>query len=861
MPAVPPIFINYREADTAVEARLLFADLANHFGREAVFLDKKYLHGGMAWPDELTRKVKGAKILLVLLKDGKKWMGLKDNCTFRICDPEDWVRLEIETAKAEGKLIVPVLLDGADFPAESVLPESLRFLRSTQCRKITTQEWDAGTAELIKLIEKHVSLRAVAASAKVDALDGLPLPEDVPDPLEHHSAPFLGLRYFDRNAARLFFGRRREILEFFSLVDNPDVRLICLFGHSGAGKSSLLAAGVLPRLEVSYSPFYERRRITERPTGIAGQLDRLRRQPKTPDKPPVYILDQVEEMFTDPLPGEPDAFVESLRKTVREEPEATVVLGFRSDFQMDVMGLLRHVDCRREDLPIYPLTQNALAEAIEGVANDPILSKRYQLELEKGFAEHVARDIVSRESSSSAATILQNRLLKLYQNAAPISGKRRLTVADYQNLARSATAEAELLADQLQRLREEHHLKDDRILLETLHQFVVDKPTAGTLPKNRLPDDPQQIRTALLRVNLLTELPESQAIRLSHDLLAPVIREQYRQFLLSETDRLETENIRLWLAQAKEKIDNIEFEAAFDVFKSASSSRKLLPDEVGATAFELAFVFLFAEKHEQGSAALRDYCDQMASTDKIFPDPPGEGSTCSDLLDYLRRCDPVLFKTLEKKYFPTMIRVEGGEFDMGDVLGDGGFNVKLHVHRVRLSTYSLAETPTTWYQYGVFCLEKGLEVPDDRGWGRADRPVIHVSWEDAAAYAKWLAKKTGEPYRLPTEAEWEFAARERGKPLRFGNGKMIADPAEMNFNAREEYRTDYSVAGEYRGKTTPVRQFSPNALGLYDMSGNVWEWCRDWYAPEYYKECAAKGVVDNPLGPSEGSYRVYRGGG
>jgi len=85
------------------------------------------------------------------------------------------------------------------------------------------------------------------------------------------------------------------------------------------------------------------------------------------------------------------------------------------------------------------------------------------------------------------------------------------------------------------------------------------------------------------------------------------------------------------------------FQAAFDVFKSASSSRKLLPDEVGATAFELAF---FAEKYEQGSAALRDYCDQMASTDKIFPEPPGEGSTCSDLLDYLRRCDPVLFKIL-----------------------------------------------------------------------------------------------------------------------------------------------------------------------------------------------------------------------
>ncbi len=130
MPAVPPIFINYRVADTAVEARLLFADLANHFGREAVFLDKKCIEGGMPWPEELERNVEGAKILLVLLKETKKWMGAKDDCTFRMHDPQDWVRREIETAKAEGKLIVPVLLDGADFPAESALPESLRFLLS-----------------------------------------------------------------------------------------------------------------------------------------------------------------------------------------------------------------------------------------------------------------------------------------------------------------------------------------------------------------------------------------------------------------------------------------------------------------------------------------------------------------------------------------------------------------------------------------------------------------------------------------------------------------------------------------------------------------------------------------------------------
>jgi len=218
------------------------------------------------------------------------------------------------------------------------------------------------------------------------------------------------------------------------------------------------------------------------------------------------------------------------------------------------------------------------------------------------------------------------------------------------------------------------------------------------------------------------------------------------------------------------------------------------------------------------------------------------------------------------------IRISGGTFQMGDLFDEGDSDEK-PVRNVTLSDFYLSAYEVTFDEYDAFCTATGNRKPSDFDWGRGKRPVINVSWNDAVAYCNWLSEQRGlqkiysisgtnvtanwnaNGYRLPTEAEWEYAARQGGKKVRFGNGKDITDPKAINFNGSESYKQPYSIAGEYRAKTIPVGSLnSPNALGLHDMSGNVREWCWDWKAT--YPSTSET----NPKGPDSLSHRVMRGG-
>ncbi len=152
------------------------------------------------------------------------------------------------------------------------------------------------------------------------------------------------------------------------------------------------------------------------------------------------------------------------------------------------------------------------------------------------------------------------------------------------------------------------------------------------------------------------------------------------------------------------------------------------------------------------------------------------------------------------------------------------------------------------WHYGV----SGSERPQRE----ENHPVVNVSWNDAVAYCMWISSKTGKHFRLPTEAEREYACR-AGSGTPFNSGENLTTE-KANYDGNSPYNNN--PKGVYRENTVPVNSFAPNAWGLYNMHGNVSEWCSDWFGGTYYDDCKANGPVTNPSGPATGSDRVIRGG-
>ena len=180
---------------------------------------------------------------------------------------------------------------------------------------------------------------------------------------------------------------------------------------------------------------------------------------------------------------------------------------------------------------------------------------------------------------------------------------------------------------------------------------------------------------------------------------------------------------------------------------------------------------------------------------------------------------------------PVMVVIPSGRFLMGSPPDEPERRENEGPqHEVIIKTpFALGVTAVTFADYGLFCQNTRRKLPLDCGWGRLNRPIINVTWHDAQDYCAWLIQQTGYGYRLPNEAEWEYACR-AGTQTPFSFGSSIT-AEQVNYDGHYPYAG--SKKGKSRKKTTPVQSFPPNTWGLYEMQGNVWEWVQDQWQGNY----------------------------
>ena len=186
---------------------------------------------------------------------------------------------------------------------------------------------------------------------------------------------------------------------------------------------------------------------------------------------------------------------------------------------------------------------------------------------------------------------------------------------------------------------------------------------------------------------------------------------------------------------------------------------------------------------------------------------------------------------------PEMISISGGVFLMGS---ETGADDEKPVHEVFVSPFQIARYPITNREFELSGI---APISKDPNMNHPDQPVTSVNWFDAVAYCEWLSKQAGKSFRLPTEAEWEFAATA-------GNRKNIYPWGMRDWQQMPELHSRFENGPERVGV------FEPNPFGIHDMGMNVHEWCSDWYGRDYY----SKSTRENPKGPSNGERRASRGG-
>jgi formylglycine-generating enzyme required for sulfatase activity len=672
-------------------------------------------------------------------------------------------------------------------------------------------------------------------------------------------SPYPGLMHFTRKYSRVFFGRDDEIREILYRMHKQEGRFIIISGDSGVGKSSVVDAGILPKLEdgalpdndscvsVRMVPGQSGEPFDAFKTALGSLVTRAGLEPdaivkelkRSPDaitlllpkiiasgsdgKTLVLFLDQMEELFTAQYVEQSSKFLAALYRAAQEKA-LWVIATIRSDHlrfchrHPEMLQVLRG----QGHYPLGRVEQFMMHDMIVKPANCAGLK----------VSDNLARRIVNDTGSESAnLPLLAFVLNQLFEKRSD----QELSEDVYKTLGGVGGAIAEHVKTVEEKMRSDLGGKSVDLFPEIFQSLVIVNPEG--LPTRRRPllsgfSEAQRPIVKLLTDKRLLHTEgegEEATVSISHEKLFeawPALRDYISLNKKSLMDQTLLENrARKWIDMGEPWFNGLASGRELKDFRRAgvptpqaksylsASNRARWMKAASGLALALFFGFI-ARAWQQGLSVEHTWLKLKSAFAGIHVEPE-------------------------------MVEVKAGAFQMGDVTGRG-YMYAQPVHEVKLQkSFKLGKHEVTFDEYDRFAIATGKPLPHDQGFGRGRRPVIYVSWEDARDFAVWLSTQTGKRYRLPSEAEWEYAARSGGKD-------------EVWAGTSDEKQLDkYAVLLESR--TEPAGSRKPNGLGLHDMSGNVWEWVEDCWHETYHGAPTDGRAWSEESGGNCGS-RVVRGG-
>ncbi|MDE3113956.1 MAG: SUMF1/EgtB/PvdO family nonheme iron enzyme [Pseudomonadota bacterium] len=880
------IFLSHSSRNDAL-ASMLAAWLVQN-GFDDLFIDHDDIRSGDKWTEALRRAKSACRVVLCLITP--EWLE-SDECYG-----------EFMAAWYAGRRMVPLLALGA---AELNEKQKKRLGR-IQLEDQGTDIAKAGAPASLDL-DAHgeiaeplkAGLRAAGALARV-GLDPFAFEAD----REAQAEPFPGLESFgDSDAdAAIFFGRSPEIAR--SLEDlreiraTGDRRAYVILGASGSGKSSLMKAGVLPRLRREHGWFVLRvfrpgtdplfnladaiarsgaalnlklapgsirdqlmaawRAKADLRETLAGIVASLKTAANRERATALIALDQGEELVS-AAGDSADALCAYLRAAMGEvadgEPAPfALVLTIRSDSfrEFETLKNLEGLETRVQNIRALPT--HRLNASIEQPA------ARYGAEIEPQLIDALMDDAEGQDALPLLAFTLQ-RLWRQYQSEGVIRKAHYEAIGKLSGLIEDAAERALRGVDpkaadsaRTARISEAQDQAAAHAFIPALAQL--NERGAAVRRVAKFADFDDEAKALLERfVEWRLLVRSGETIEVAHEAM---FREwsRFREWLTGEKARLEALSglesaAAAWatkgrlpedlihrgkrLAEARALTRFPDYKAqlernpeALAYLERCTAVQKKRNLTIGGGAFAIALLATLAVsipaiiRYFERAALTREHHKAVVAAENYRPHSPilADDKAAAALKPgaVFRDCPDC----------PEMTVIPAGSFVMGSPASETSRgNDEGPQHKVTLTKFALGRFDVTFDEWAD-CVKAGgctgNKNPNDHGAGRGRRPVIDISWQDAQEFVRWLAARTGRPYRLPSEAEWEYAAR-AGTTTPYYTGKTI-DHMQANFDI-------------FIGKTEPVGSYPPNQFGLYDMAGNAWQWVEDCYNNTY------RGAPDN----------------